>query len=75
MKFKKIIIGLVISFMVISVLLAITDRAIHAQGPNSDSEFSKKLDDILKNQKEILQGIAAIKEELGVIKIRVTQNQ
>lgn len=73
MGIKKIIMGLLISLIVISVLLAAADRKIQAQGAASDSEIAKKLDDILKNQKAILEGIALIKEELNMIKIRVTK--
>ncbi|MBI5144395.1 MAG: hypothetical protein HZA30_04945 [Candidatus Omnitrophica bacterium] len=73
MKIKKIIMGLFISLIVISVLFAITDRKIQAQAAVSDSEVSKKLDDILKNQKKILEELASIKAELNVIKIRVTR--
>ncbi|MBI4974662.1 MAG: hypothetical protein HZC19_02495 [Candidatus Omnitrophica bacterium] len=63
MKIKKIIMGLFISLIVISVLFAITDRRIQAQAAVSDSEVSKKLDDILKNQKKMLEELASIKAE------------
>ena len=73
MKIKKIIMGLFISLLVISVICAITDRRIQAQAAGSDSEVSKKLDDILRNQKKMLEELASIKAELNVIKIRVTR--
>lgn len=73
MGYKKIIIGLIIALIAVSSLLAFTDRKIEAQEGDSDPEVSKKLDEVLKNQKEILQEIASIKESLEVIKIRVTR--
>jgi len=42
---------------------------------DASGEMSKKLGEIAKTQKDILDGIAAIKEELKVIKIRITQSQ
>lgn len=73
MRIDKIIIGLAISLIVISILLVSTDSPTQAQAQDTSPEISKKLDDILKNQKEILKGIASIKDELDVIKIRVTR--
>lgn len=73
MKIKKIIIGVVIVLIFISALFALANSPIQAQAQDTSPEISKKLDDILKNQKEILKGIASIKDELDVIKIRVTR--
>lgn len=74
---KKIFAGLIMFLVVISVSVAIMDKTMQAQdersGTNPDVE--KKLDEILNNQKAILDGIASVKEELGVIKIRITQQQ
>lgn len=39
------------------------------------SDISSKLDQILSNQKTIFDEIAQIKEELNIVKIRVTQQQ
>jgi hypothetical protein len=46
-----------------------------AQGPGTDAAIGKKLDDILNGQRAIMQGIADLKEELRIVKIRVTQQQ
>lgn len=72
---KKTITALVISVLLITGILFITDRALKAQTNDSSSDMMKKLDDILANQKSIMQAIASMKEELYLIKIRVTQSQ
>ena len=66
-------IGFVVSAAVVASLLALTGNPVRAQ--SSDTDTSRKLDDIMKGQKAIQDDIAAIKQELVVIKIRVTQNQ
>ena len=66
-------IGFVVSAAVVASLLALTGKPVRAQ--SSDTDTSRKLDDIMKGQKAIQDDIAAIKQELVVIKIRVTQNQ
>jgi hypothetical protein len=40
-----------------------------------DAELSQKLAEIADNQKRIMEDISVIKEELRIIKIRITQNQ
>lgn len=69
MKNILITVFIVLAFMVTS--LTITNGPI--QAAVSDTEISKKLDDILKSQKEILGALASIKEELDIVKIRVTR--
>jgi hypothetical protein len=49
-------------------------QAQSAPAPDSSAVLSK-LDTVLDNQKTILAGLAAIKEELRIIKIRITQSQ
>lgn len=75
MRIGKILIGLIVAITVISTLLLLTDKITWAQETGSDSDISKKLDEISDAQKTILREIEAIKEELRVIKIRITQNQ
>lgn len=73
MRFNKMMSGLIISLVVIFVLLTAADRRIDAQSATSDSAVSRKLDEVLRNQTAILDGIASIKQELDVIKVRVTR--
>lgn len=72
---RKIIIGLAISSIVLFGVFTAADKALRAETAGSDSEVLKKLDNVLTNQKAILQGMAEMKQELYVIKIRVTQAQ
>ena len=72
---KRILIGFVVSAAVAASLLALTGGSARAQGASSDTDMSRKLDEIMKGQKAIQDDIAAIKQELAVIKVRVTQNQ
>ncbi len=75
---KKILIGFVISLVVIAVLLAISDRPSKAEDDTetvTSEEVSKKLDQVLNNQKAILDGVESLKQELNIVKIRVTQKQ
>jgi len=72
---KKIVLGLVVSFAVIALLLAVTERQLAAEGSGSDMNILSKLDNILAGQKAMLDDMAYIKEELKIIKIRVTQSQ
>ncbi|MFA5146552.1 MAG: hypothetical protein WC515_04170 [Candidatus Omnitrophota bacterium] len=72
---KKILLGLFISLIVISLLLAITNRPAKAQNEGSSPEVLKKLDEVLRAQKEVLDGIKSLREEVQIVKIRVTQQQ
>ena len=69
----KIAIGVVLTLIALSGLLMFADRAAQAEGVNPDSAVSNKLDHVLENQKAILKELASIKEELNIIKIRVTR--
>jgi len=72
---KKMIIGLIISSILLFGIFTAADKALRAETAGSDSEVLKKLDDVLGNQKAILQAMADLKQELYIIKIRVTQQQ
>ena len=65
---------MLIIFMLFSASVFCVNTA-YAEGESADPEISKKLDDILANQQAILGELAAIKEELNIVKIRVTQQQ
>jgi hypothetical protein len=71
---KKIFVGLIIFLMILSVIAA-AGRIVTAQDAASSVEILKKLDDMIAAQKAIAQDIAMMKEEIKIIKIRVTQNQ
>ena len=75
MRFRKTIIAFSIIIAVLATLSAITLRATHAQGSSMDPELSSRLNEILSNQRAIMADLAAMKEELNIVKIRVTQAQ
>lgn len=76
MKIKKMLLGLMISLIVIASLLGGTDRPTSAQSASGpESPVMVKLAEVLQNQKAILDNLASIREELKIIKIRVSQNQ
>lgn len=74
MNYRKLFFGLVMSFVIIAMLLAVTERRTHAAG-DTEAGIIERLDRIEGNQKTILSELAAIKQELYIIKIRITQNQ
>ena len=75
MKTKNIIITLAVFLTILVTLLTFTKSAVRAENTTDETEISVKIDEVLSNQKMILQGLASIKEELNIIKIRITQQQ
>lgn len=76
MRIKKIVLGLVISLGIIAVLISAGGKTTCAQGTaGADSGIMAKLDQVLANQRTILDELAAMREELRIVKIRVTQTQ
>ncbi|MFA6141954.1 MAG: hypothetical protein WC738_01495 [Candidatus Omnitrophota bacterium] len=71
---KNIIVCLVILSVIASVLF-ISTGSLRAQNAAGDSDILRKLDAILTNQKAIMESINFIKQEMAVIKMRVTQLQ
>lgn len=63
---KTVIASALAAALIISAAFLFTDKVLQAQTAESNQEISRKLD-------EVLRGIADIKTELQVIKIRVTQ--
>ncbi len=76
MDIKKALSGLVVSLVLIAGLLIVTGRPSSAESSSGDdAAVLSKLDQVLQNQQTILNDIASLKEELRLIKIRVTQQQ
>jgi len=72
---KKISLGLAISLIALLLLLSLAGKATWAQARASDDAVLRKLDDIIRAQKALAADMDAIKQDLSIIKIRVTQNQ
>ena len=76
MRFKKFTVALIIGLVITLSILIFANRTTRAQeSTDSSKEILNKLDSVLNNQKTILQSLASLKEELYVVKIRVTQGQ
>ena len=76
MSIRRILLGIGACLIVIVALVAMTNVVIHAEGQGADDpSVLAKLDEVLSGQKAIMADIAAMKEELRIIKIRITQQQ
>lgn len=76
MKLKKMTAGIVISLVVIALLLAATERPSKAESQmvgSGNQEVLAKLDEVIKSQQDIMRRLDEMKEEMRLIKIRVTQ--
>lgn len=71
---KNIAAGLIV-LLVIAGVLFISTSSLRAQNVSNDSDISRKLDEILSNQKAMRDDMNLIRQEIAVIKIRVTQIQ
>jgi len=72
---RKTVIGLVILSIALLGVFTLANKALRAETAGSDPEVLKKLDDISSSQKAILKALADLKQDLYIIKIRVTQTQ
>jgi hypothetical protein len=68
-------IATVLAVTIFAVALLTVSSSLTAAQSSADDAISKKLEEILNIQKEMQDDIAAMKEEIKIIKIRVTQNQ
>jgi hypothetical protein len=75
-KIKKTLPWVCIAVVVLWSLFGAPDKSLRAQSSSGpDADVIAKLDVVLQNQKAILDNLASIKEELRIIKIRITQQQ
>lgn len=72
---KKILVIIAAFFVGIICGLILTHGPLNAQNEDSDSDVMSKLNDIAKNQQELMTAINSIKEDLQTIKLRITQMQ
>jgi cell division protein FtsL len=75
MKINKVITMAIIILMVAAAVLIFSNKIIKAETNGDISTISAKLDEVLGNQRSIMQDLSSIKQELNIIKIRVTQQQ
>ena len=75
MRLKKVLIGIVLVLFFASPLF-LSAKVTEAQDQSTDqSAVLSKLDQVLNSQKILMDEMAAMKQELNTIKIRVTQAQ
>ena len=74
MRFKKVFIGVIVLTVLVSLPFVLSG-ALNAQEQSDQSMIFTKLDQVLANQKAIMDQLAGMRQELSVIKIRVTQSQ
>jgi len=72
---KNFTLIMVLCLIISAAFFLFTEKTLRAQDNMSGSAISKKLDEILSNQKTIMQSMESMKSELNIIKIRITQQQ
>lgn len=72
---KKILAVTAVFIAGIACGLIFTYGPLHAQESTNGSDIMAKLNEISDGQKEVVAAINSMKEELQIIKIRVTQSQ
>ena len=76
MRGKKILTGIMLASVLIAAAAIFVNGRICAQDQMQDqSSILGKLDQILNNEKALMDQIASIRQELNIIKVRVTQSQ
>ncbi len=75
MSTRKILVMAAIALVMVTGII-MAERVAHGQAAGQASpDESGKLDQILNNQRSIMQSLESIKQELNIIKIRITQRQ
>jgi hypothetical protein len=72
---KKSIFFAIIFFVGFAAGLILTHGPLNAQNAEDEYGIMSKLDSIAKGQQELLAAVNSLKEDLQVVKIRVTQLQ
>ena len=76
MRGSKILTGIILAAVLIAAISVFVNSKTHAQDQMQDqSGIESKLDQILNNEKIIMDQVSSMRQELNVIKIRVTQSQ
>lgn len=75
MNRKSILAVVVLTVIIAAVSFGFLAKVTHAQEQGADQVVLAKLDQVLQGQKAIIDQMAALKQELNIIKIRITQAQ
>lgn len=72
---KKIAAVVVLFFTGAAFGIILAHGPLNAQSSDSDSDIISRLNEITKGQQELMAAINSIKEDLQIIKVRITQMQ
>jgi len=72
---KKILAGAALFVTGIACGLIVTYGPLHAQGAINENEIMAKLNEISRGQQEVVDAINSMKDDIRIIKVRVTQMQ
>lgn len=72
---KKILTGAIIFSVGFASGLILTHGSLRAESSSSNSNIMEKLNEVAISQQNILAALNSLKEDIQVIKIRVTQIQ
>lgn len=72
---KKILTGAIIFFVGFASALILTHGSLRAEDSSNYSNVLEKLDEVRISQQNILAALNSLKEDIQVIKVRVTQIQ
>lgn len=72
---KNILTGAVIFFVGFAAGLILTHGSLRAEDSSSNSNVLGKLNEVIISQQNILAALNSLKEDIQVIKVRVTQIQ
>jgi len=72
---KKFFAGVIAFIVGLACGLIFTYGPLHAQGSVGEGDIMAKLNEISKGQEEMVAAINSMKEDMRIIKIRVTQSQ
>lgn len=75
MKSRKTIIALSLVIAMLAIFSVMILKTTNAQSSGLDPELSARLNEILSNQRLIMADLSAMKEQLKILTIRVTQQQ
>ena len=75
MRNKKILIGVILVSVLVAASIFINGRLQAQSQGTDDGTILSKLDQILNNERALMDQISSMRQELNVIKIRVTQSQ
>lgn len=72
---KKFLTSVIIFFAGALAALILTHGSLQAQDATGNREVIEKLNEVARSQQDIISALNSVKEDIKLIKIRVTQSQ